>query len=75
MPEHFCTCKVVGCQFHPANHDKGCDLCIQKNLRTGEIPGCFWLKIHDDISTWTDFSFKGFAEFVKLYGQETESKS
>ena len=29
----FCTCTDLKCPCHPANHDRGCDLCIQKNLK------------------------------------------
>ena len=38
----FCTCQNTACRCHPANHDQGCDLCIQKELRKGEIPSCFF---------------------------------
>ena len=36
------TCQNTACRCHPANHDQGCDLCIQKELRKGEIPSCFF---------------------------------
>ena len=32
----------TGCPFHPSNHDKGCTLCIAKNLKEREIPTCFF---------------------------------
>lgn len=35
---HFCTCQNTACRCHPSNHSQGCDLCIQKELRKGEIP-------------------------------------
>ena len=38
----FCTCADYSCPLNPANHDKGCDLCIQKCLKLGEIPSCFF---------------------------------
>ena len=38
----LCTCKDTGCRFHPANHDAGCTPCIEKNLKKGEIPSCFF---------------------------------
>lgn len=38
----FCTCKDTDCPLHPSNHDKGCSLCIAKNLKLGEIPNCFF---------------------------------
>ena len=39
---HFCTCQNPACRCHPSNHSQGCDLCIQKELRKGEIPSCFF---------------------------------
>ena len=39
---HFCTCQNTACRCHPSNHSQGCDLCIQKELRKGEIPSCFF---------------------------------
>ncbi len=42
MTPPFCTCQNTACRCHPANHDQGCDLCIQKELRKGEIPSCFF---------------------------------
>ena len=38
----FCTCTDLKCPCHPANHDKGCTLCIAKNRAQGEIPSCFF---------------------------------
>lgn len=43
----FCTCTSLDCPYHPTNHDEGCTPCIAKNLRTGEIPGCFFHKVED----------------------------
>lgn len=37
-----CTCTDLSCPFHPTNHDKGCTLCIAKNLKEKEIPSCFF---------------------------------
>ena len=44
----FCTCTSLDCPHHPTNHDAGCTPCIEKNLRTGEIPGCFFHKVEDE---------------------------
>ena len=41
----FCTCRDLKCPFHPTNHNKGCSLCIAKNLKEGEIPSCFFNKL------------------------------
>jgi len=38
----FCTCGDVKCPHNPQNHDKGCTPCIEKNLKAGEIPSCFF---------------------------------
>ena len=38
----FCTCDKFKCPLHPVNHDKGCTLCIAKNLRAREIPNCYF---------------------------------
>jgi len=38
----FCTCTDTKCPYHPSNHDKGCSLCIAKNLKLREIPNCFY---------------------------------
>ena len=38
----FCTCTDFACPFNPANHEKGCTACIEKNLRGHEIPCCFF---------------------------------
>lgn len=43
-PEFRCTCEDTSCPFHPSNHGKGCTPCIEKNLRLGEIPSCFFRK-------------------------------
>lgn len=38
----FCSCTDYKCPNHPVNHDKGCTLCILKNLKQKEIPACFF---------------------------------
>ncbi|KAF5078505.1 DUF6485 family protein [Oscillibacter valericigenes] len=69
--KHFCTCRDIECKLNPINHDQGCDLCVQKNLKQGEIPGCFFHLVKDDLSGIEDFSING---FVKLYLKELASK-
>lgn len=61
--KHFCSCDKTSCKFHPANHDKGCDLCIEKNLKRGEIPTCFFQAVNKDISSVKNFTMQGFVEF------------
>lgn len=60
---HFCTCKDLNCKLNPHNHNLGCDPCIKKNLREGEIPSCFFRLINDDISDIKEFTFESFVEF------------
>lgn len=59
-----CVCRETTCPHHPSNHDQGCDPCVTKNLRLGEIPACFFRLIDDDLSQLTDFKV---ADFVKFY--------
>ncbi|MCL1863351.1 MAG: DUF6485 family protein [Defluviitaleaceae bacterium] len=42
---------------------KGCDSCIQKNLKQGEIPACFFLSVSDDVDGLTEFSVESFVAF------------
>ncbi|MDE5654812.1 MAG: hypothetical protein K2I46_04305, partial [Clostridia bacterium] len=55
----FCTCKDTKCPLHPTNHDKGCSLCIAKNLQSREIPSCFFNLADPDMKrqgyTFEDF--------------------
>lgn len=60
----FCPCTDYSCEFNPNNHAKGCNLCIEDSLKCGEIPKCFFLKVTDDISNFTDWSFLKFANLV-----------
>ncbi len=59
----FCTCDNLKCPMHPTNHDKGCSPCMEKNLRNGVIPDCFFNLIggHEE---GTGFKIKDFAETV-----------
>lgn len=59
----FCTCEDTNCPLHPSNHDKGCNLCIAKNLKKGEIPTCFFKKINPDISEIKNFTIEDFVNF------------
>lgn len=59
----FCTCEDTNCPLHPSNHDKGCNLCIAKNLKKGEIPTCFFKKINSDISQIKNFTIEDFVNF------------
>ncbi|WIV13697.1 DUF6485 family protein [Proteiniborus sp. MB09-C3] len=61
---HFCTCKDLNCKLNPHNHDLGCDPCIRKNLKQGEIPSCFFHLIQDDLSQLSRFDIES---FIKLY--------
>lgn len=60
----FCTCKDLNCPLHPTNHDKGCALCIAKNLKLGEVPNCFFNRI-GETEKRAGYSYNDFADAVK----------
>ena len=60
----FCTCTDHACPFHPLNHDRGCTLCIQKNLHAGEIPTCFFKNIDCEKPTG-EWRYRDFAALVE----------
>ena len=62
----FCTCKDTKCPLHPTNHDKGCSLCIAKNLKSQEIPSCFF-NVADPQMKRQGYSFEDFANLFKQY--------
>ena len=59
----FCTCKDYACPLHPTNHDKGCSLCIAKNIKKKEIPSCFF-KVADGYPSKDGYTFEAFAKLV-----------
>lgn len=61
----FCTCLDLECPAHPSKHDKGCTLCVAKNLAEESIPVCFYRKMEPDMSREQDYTFQGFARFVR----------
>jgi len=61
----FCTCVDLACPCHPANHDRGCTPCIAKNLAEDSIPVCFFRKMEPDMDRQQDYTFEGFARFVR----------
>jgi len=61
--KHFCTCTDLSCKLHPHNNSKGCDLCVKKNLKAGEIPSCFFRLINNDISELKEFTIESFVDF------------
>jgi hypothetical protein len=63
----FCTCPDCGCPNNPANQPDGCTPCISKCLSENEIPSCFFRKIDPDMDRNQDYTFTGFANFVKKY--------
>lgn len=74
MKQHFCTCKVTSCKNHPLNHSEGCDPCIRKNLKSCEIPSCFWLQISDDFSGYSTYTYADFTDFLQKHQAEYEHK-
>ena len=57
----FCTCDDLECALHPTNHDRGCAPCIAKNLKTKEMPTCFFKLVDPDHERTAD-SFEDFAK-------------
>ncbi len=60
----FCTCTDTKCPNNPLNHDLGCTPCVEKNLRQGEIPVCFFRSI-DHPKPTKHWYYEDFAELVK----------
>ena len=67
----FCTCKNLDCTLHPTKHNKGCTLCINKNLRLKEIPNCFF-DLVDGAESREGDSFKDFAKLILRGKKEVE---
>ncbi len=65
--EKFCTCKNLECPLHPSRHDKGCSPCISKNLRTKEMPSCFFHLLKGGENRTGD----SFEEFARLVVEQT----
>ena len=63
-PREFCTCGDLECPFHPTNHDRGCSLCILKNLKAKEIPSCFFHDIDCEKPT-ENWHYEDFAALVQ----------
>lgn len=40
--ERICTCSNEKCTLHPNKHNNSCTPCIAKNLKTRELPSCFF---------------------------------
>lgn len=59
----FCTCTKLDCSLHPTRHDKGCSPCIAKNLKTKEIPSCYFNLVEGSQSREGD-SLEDFARLV-----------
>lgn len=70
MAKHFCTCPMLACKRHPLNRDKGCDPCMEANLKSGKIPACFFAAVKKDLSGVKDYTFNGFAEFYRKTSEE-----
>ena len=74
MDQHFCTCMDTNCKSHPLNHSEGCDLCIKKNLKSGEIPACFWRQISDDLSGCKSYTYADFSDFFHKHKAEYDQR-
>ncbi len=60
----FCTCTNFKCKLHPRNHNKGCAPCIEKNLKTREMPSCYF-NLFEDADKRTSDGFEAFCELVQ----------
>ena len=63
MNKHFCNCPDTACPLHPVAHSEGCDPCIEKNLKKGAMPTCFFLWVSPDIGELTEYSIDSFVNF------------
>lgn len=61
----FCTCVDHACKRHPTNQPDGCTPCVENSIATGTIPACFYRKIDPDMDRKQDYTFAGFARFVR----------
>ncbi|MCC8179394.1 MAG: DUF6485 family protein [Planctomycetes bacterium] len=59
----FCTCKKLTCAMHPTKHNKGCAPCIAANLKTKELPSCYFNLVEGAETRKGDF-FEDFAELI-----------
>lgn len=64
---HFCTCVDDQCPNNPANTDEGCTGCIEECLMKEEIPVCFFRTMEPDMDRKQDYTYKGFAAFVRKH--------
>ena len=65
--KHFCSCTDSKCPLNPNNPNcrhRTCDRCIRKCLKAGEIPSCFFKDIHADTSGTSDYTYRGFADYL-----------
>lgn len=68
VTDHFCPCTDLTCPRNPHSHRAKrhtCDLCIRHCLRVGEVPACFFKAVNADNSAQTDYSYAGFAAYVR----------
>ena len=59
----FCPCRDRACPLHPANHDKGCSLCMEKNIKNREVPSCLF-NAANGYPSKNGYSFEAFASLV-----------
>jgi len=68
--EHFCTCTDLECPLNPNTpgcRHRTCDRCIRKCLKAGDIPSCFFKDIHADTSGNSDYTYRGFADYLNKH--------
>lgn len=67
----FCPCTNKSCEFNPANHDKGCDPCMEDTIKCKEIPRCLFQFVTDDLDNINDWSIEN---FVKIANENKNKK-
>lgn len=70
----FCPCVDFECSANPANHDQGCTLCIENCLRGQDIPVCFFRSLEPDMKREQDYSYRGFAAFLKKHTERVSAE-
>lgn len=66
----FCTCSDLKCRLHPTNHDKGCSLCVSRNLELKLIPNCFFNLVKNS-EVKDGYTFYDFAKLVLMEREES----
>ena len=61
----YCSCEDHDCPLNPRNHDRGCEPCVRKCLKEGEIPSCFFNAVGSAREAGA-YTYRDFAHYVLL---------